>query len=76
MSKKGSTTINVLSGVTGATLSGATITSEPSGASSLTWSANGTIAYTAPNKSGTTVITFTYLLNGVTRTATLTVTIT
>jgi Flp pilus assembly pilin Flp len=75
VAKKGSSTINVLSGVTGAALTDATITSEPSGSSSITWNANGSITYTAPNKSGTTVIRFAYVLNGVTRTATLTLTI-
>ena len=75
VAKKGSSTINVLSGVTGAVLTDAMITSEPSGSSSITWNANGSITYTAPNKSGTTVIRFTYVLNGVTRTATLTLTI-
>ena len=65
----------MLSGVTGATLAGATITSEPSGTSSITWNASGTITYTAPNKAGTTVITYTYVLKAVTRTATLTLTV-
>lgn len=75
VAKKGTSTINVLSGVSGAVLTGSTITSEPSGTSAITWNANGTITYTAPNKSGTTVITFTYQLNGVTKTAALTLTV-
>ncbi len=80
LAKGASVDINVLSGLAGATIILNTVTyTAPQGGNgdAVVASANGNIKVTAPkNKTGTMVITYSYVLNGVTVTGnTLTVTI-